>query len=253
MRKGFRLAITTGKDQPIEPIVLKNYEEKNHGRKRQKLVTAVGKEAQLTSTAELMRSIEGVTEHSQDDVNKEIDGIKDKLLKEDKALRSRERRVAAKRAELQGETIRRPRGQLDSTIPAPNVILQATYARCQQQLGDMFDADQLLAYTQHYLAQNQQDPRFTRLRSVEDVPISGSQLHQGWRPLSKDFNRLLSHRSRSRKAVADRIIRWLWQYEVEEEVQSTGTMSVAVDNDISPFFVKSSKYQTYVHIDMPPA
>lgn len=246
MAKKFRLATTeTDQGQTIQPILLKNYEEKKHGRKRQKLETKVGKDAaEPPSTTELLRSAEEAGEHSQEDVNREVNGIKDKILKEDEVIRSRVRRVAAKRAELQGETLRRPRGRLDQPVPAPNVILQATYLRWQNQLADMFDAQQLLAYTQHFLAEARDDPRFTRVRSVEDVTLSGSDLHQGWRPMSKEWNQLLSHRSRSRKAIADKIIRWLWQYEVEEEIQSIGNLLIAVDNEISPFFVKSSKCKT---------
>ena len=243
MVKKFRLATSTGQDQSIEPILLKNYEGKNHGRKRQKLLTDVGIQAQLPSATEMLRSAEKAQEHSQEDVNKEIDSVKDKILTEDKRMRSLASKVAAKRAELQGETVRRARGQIDLAIPSPNIILHATYLHWQKQLIDMFDADQMLAYMQHFLAKSQDDPRFTRVRSVEDVTLSGSDLHQGWRPENRRWNQLLSHRSRSRKAVADRIIRWLWQYEVEEEIQSPGTMFIAVDNDISPFFVKSSKQQ----------
>lgn len=243
MAKKFRLATTTGKDQPIQPIVLKNYEEKKHGRKRQKLVTEVGKEAKLPSTTELLRSAEEAAEHSQEDVNREIDGIKDKVLQGDKLLRSHARRLAAKHAEFQGEVGFRPRGQVDLAIPAPNVnvILQDTYLRWQRQLSDMFDADQLLAYSQHFLAQNQQDFRFKSVRSVADLGLSGEALHQGWRPTGKDFNRILDHRSKGRKGIADRIIRWLWQYEIEEEIQSPGKLFISVDDEISPFFVKSSK------------
>jgi len=247
MAKKFRLATTTGKDQPIQPIVLKNYEEKKHGRKRQKLVTEVGQEAQLPSTTELLRSAEEAAEHSQEDVNMEIDAIKDKVLEGDKLLRLQARRLAAQRAGLQNEIVLRPRGQPDLAIPAPNVnvILLDTYLRWQRQLSDMFDADQLLAYTKHFLAQIRQDPRFHGVRSVEDFARSGQALHQGWRPMGKDFKRILDYRSRSRKGISDRIIRWLWQYEIEEEIQSYGKLFISVDEEISPFFVKSSKQKVH--------
>jgi len=242
MERRFNLADASAQDGPI---LVKNYERNKHGKKAEVLEPLPKPDAEdIDSLAVKMREEDDQdVEYNMEDVIADINGIKDVVVVLDSKRRSKERKIEAIRK-------LRPRHNEPEAVSVGNMILYATYDGTLKRLTRTYTQEQLSAYVQDFLGKADRS-KYKGATDIGDMLLSGQGLHSGWRAEQPKrggsteevapWLRLPYGATRSARSVADRIIRVLWQFEIEEEVRSVGTLFHNVDNKQAPFFAEPSE------------
>jgi len=244
MNREFKLANDAARSGPI---LMKNYERKKHGTKPE-MMAPRSKPASVdvkTLADEIQVNVDHDSVYDQEEVNGDITKIRDLVLTLDGKRRSRENRKSA------GER-REPRHNMPDDGSALKIIAYATYDGVMKRLTRTFTQEQLSAYVQDFLSKADRK-QYQGASDVSSIVLSGQGLHQGWRataperkPVDKTpdptpWLRLPYGSTRSLRSVADRIVRVLWQFQVEEEISASGTLIHNVDYAQAPFFENPSK------------
>ena len=229
------------------PILMKNYERKKHGTKPEKMAPR-SKPASVdvkTLAEEIQADVDYEAVYDQEEINEEITKIRDFVSIMDSKRRSKDNRKPA------GER-REPRHNMPDDGAALKIITYVTYDAVMKKLTRTYTQEQLSAYVQDFLSKADRK-QYQGASDVSSIVLSGQGINQGWRataperkrvdktPDTTPWLRLPYGSTRSLKSIADRIVRFLWQFQVEEEINASGTLSLGVDFAQAPFFEKPSK------------
>ena len=244
MKREFKLANDAARSGPI---LMKNYERKKHGTKPE-MMAPRSKPASVdvkTLAEEIQLNVDHDAVYDQEEVNEDITKIRDVVTILDSKRRLREQRKPA------GER-REPRHNMPDDGGALNIIAYATYDGVMKRLTRTYTQEQLSAYVQDFLSKADHK-QYQGASDVSSIVLSGQGLHQGWRATAPErksedktpdptpWLRLPYGSTRSLRSVADRIVRVLWQFQVEEEINASGTLKHNVDYAQAPFFENPSK------------
>lgn len=229
------------------PILMKNYERKKHGTKPEKMAPRAKPDSVDVKTLaeEIRADVDYEAVYDQEEVNEEITKIRDLVLEMDAKRRMKDNRKPA------GER-REPRHNMPDDGDALKIITYATYDGFMKRLTRTYTPEQLSAYVQDFLSKADRT-QYRGARDVSSIVLSGQGIHQGWRatapvrrredktPDTEPWLHLPYGSTRSLRSVADRIVRFLWQFQVQEEINASGTLSLGVDFAQAPFFAATSK------------
>jgi hypothetical protein len=244
MERKFKLANGAAQSGPI---LMKNYERKKHGTKPETMAprSKPASEDVKTLAEEIQVNVDYDAVYSQEEVNEDIGKIRNHVLILDSKRRLKNYQKPA------GER-REPRHNMTDDGGALKIITYATYDGAMKRLTRTYTQEQLSAYVQDFLGKADRT-QYQGASDVGSIVLSGQGLHQGWRATAPERKRedktpdptpwlhLPYGSTRSLRSVADRILRFLWQFQVEEEINASGTLACDVDQSQVPFFRGPSK------------
>jgi hypothetical protein len=249
MGNKFRLADKAAQDGPI---VLKNFEMRNHIREKpRRLQPSDPAREEVQELWKTMKQDLGQQEPDEtyrlEDMVRDIDALRTSSLHYDQARRRKQGLMSAEVSK------RRPRYSMSQdNTNAQYLILYATYARVAKDMTSTYTQEQLAAYAQDFSNKTDRS-MYQGATDMSSILLFGQGLHMGWRPAKPGpevqdhvmkqtpWLRLPSGQTRSLRSFADKVIRSLWGFEVEEEINSRGTLIHNVDSTKAPFFAGRGK------------
>lgn len=187
-------------------------------------------------------------EASEEEVNEQIEQVREDIRKRERELDHQDEKKEQKLARQAGDP-RQKHERRAAKDRTPNVIRLETYMFFHKNLRQSFTQVQLESYANNYLS-NADRKQYAGAADVSGLLLSSQGIHSGWRPTDQAWREAdrpvqglrYTTRGRTKRSVADQIIRVLWKYEVKQEIELSGELHVKVPEHAMPLLSNWSTF-----------